>query len=337
MSLINEALKKAQKQQLDAAAKDTGPAAPTGNPPPPPKAPPAAPAPEPESDPIFSARRQRSRGGKGKWMIMAVAILVIGGVGVFLSSKDSAEPAGAVQTVAVNSEPQDPNPASVEGPMSKASAPTLADKPVEQEATAEPAEQPAPIVSLPPSLVVTPVPEPNLEEKAPTLAAMIPPKPEPRVSEVAEPSPAPIAAEPVVRAEPAPVQSGAKTQPTPVVIAPKSTPAEAEPVRSVQTAPAISRPESKVVIETLNEPSASNITDSTEQGAPASGAVLNYLEKARVTGIRVSATDPKVLMNNRVYRLNEIVDRDLQLRIVHIAPRELRFQDSEGHVYRKTF
>ena len=71
--------------------------------------------------------------------------------------------------------------------------------------------------------------------------------------------------------------------------------------------------------------------------SPANGAVLDYLERARVAGIRVSETDPKVLMNNRVYRLNEVVDRDLQLRVIHIAPRELRFEDPSGHIYRKTF
>ena len=62
-----------------------------------------------------------------------------------------------------------------------------------------------------------------------------------------------------------------------------------------------------------------------------------YLERARVAGIRGSETDPKVLMNNRVYRLNEVVDRDLQLRVIHIAPRELRFEDPSAHIYRKTF
>jgi hypothetical protein len=53
--------------------------------------------------------------------------------------------------------------------------------------------------------------------------------------------------------------------------------------------------------------------------------------------VRASATDPKVLMNDRVYRLNDVVDRDLQLRIIGIAPRELRFRDARGYVYTKTF
>ena len=66
-------------------------------------------------------------------------------------------------------------------------------------------------------------------------------------------------------------------------------------------------------------------------------AVLRYLERSRVTGVRLSTTDPKVLFNDRVYRLNDVVDRDLQLRVVSIADRELRFQDAQGYVYTKSF
>jgi hypothetical protein len=65
--------------------------------------------------------------------------------------------------------------------------------------------------------------------------------------------------------------------------------------------------------------------------------ILSYLETAKVTGVRASATDPKVLMNNRVYRLNDIVDSGLQLKITAISSRELQFTDSRGYVYTKVF
>ncbi len=42
-------------------------------------------------------------------------------------------------------------------------------------------------------------------------------------------------------------------------------------------------------------------------------------------------------MNNRVYRLNDMVSQDLRLRITGIAPRRLEFTDPRGYVYTKSF
>ena len=96
-------------------------------------------------------------------------------------------------------------------------------------------------------------------------------------------------------------------------------------------------PTGKVIIAESEEPTAQGMPKASAGATIPNAAVLNFLERARVSGIRVSDTDPKVLMNDRVYRLNEFVDRDLQLRVIEINPRELRFQDTQGHVYRKTF
>lgn len=65
--------------------------------------------------------------------------------------------------------------------------------------------------------------------------------------------------------------------------------------------------------------------------------VYEFLDTLRVAGIRASATDPKVLMNERVFRLNDIVDRSLGLRITGISPDGLTFTDETGFEYRKNF
>lgn len=62
-----------------------------------------------------------------------------------------------------------------------------------------------------------------------------------------------------------------------------------------------------------------------------------FLDTLRVTGIRASPTDPRVSMNDRVFRLNDIVDRNLELRIVGIAPEGLTFIDPNGVVYQTQF
>lgn len=65
--------------------------------------------------------------------------------------------------------------------------------------------------------------------------------------------------------------------------------------------------------------------------------VYEFLEKLRVAGIRASPTDPKVIMNDRVFRLNDIVDRITQLRLVHIDNDTLTFVDGSGFEYKKSF
>lgn len=65
--------------------------------------------------------------------------------------------------------------------------------------------------------------------------------------------------------------------------------------------------------------------------------MYEFLEKLRVSGIRASDTDPKVIMNDRVYRLNDIVDRTTQLRLTRIEASTLTFVDASGFEYRKNF
>jgi|GEM_PF-1005500 len=329
MSLINEALKKAQKQQHDAAAKGSGSTAPPENPPNPPKPPRNAPSgvsSEPDPDPIFAARRKRKGGGRGRWGLVAVFVIVIGGVGFGLTSNEPPV-AEAVESPPAQGVP----PTDVAGPESRPAAGLAAEKPKEMAAVLASSEQSGGI-SLLPALVVTPVPATTVEEQPTRLVE----EPVAVTHPVSKADEEPMVPTPV--SQPFVQTKLQVTQAVPATLIPSSTLAVADQVRSGST---VARPRSiapvataaKVVIETVEEPSVSNVS----QKSQANNAVLSYLERARVTGIRVSATDPKVLMNNRVYRLNEIVDRDLQLRIVTIAPRELQFEDPSGHVYRKTF
>ncbi len=65
--------------------------------------------------------------------------------------------------------------------------------------------------------------------------------------------------------------------------------------------------------------------------------VYAFLDGLRVNGIRASATDPRVFMNDRIFRINDIVDRDLGLRITAIDTTGLKFEDEAGVSYTKTF
>ena len=66
--------------------------------------------------------------------------------------------------------------------------------------------------------------------------------------------------------------------------------------------------------------------------------IEDYIRNASVTGIRLSGPDSKVVLNNRVYRLQELVlDLDLHLMIVGIQKSLITFEDEYGSRYTKRF
>lgn len=65
--------------------------------------------------------------------------------------------------------------------------------------------------------------------------------------------------------------------------------------------------------------------------------ILAYIDGLKVTGVRAAGSDSKVLMNDRVYRVNDMVDYELGLRLTGVATAELTFVDDNGVVYTKTF
>lgn len=64
---------------------------------------------------------------------------------------------------------------------------------------------------------------------------------------------------------------------------------------------------------------------------------ITFIETMRVTGIRASATDSKVLMNDRVYRPGDIVEHVLGLKLTAITANSLTFEDEKGARYTRNF
>ena len=65
--------------------------------------------------------------------------------------------------------------------------------------------------------------------------------------------------------------------------------------------------------------------------------ILSFIENAHVAGVRLAGDDSKVLMNEHVYRLNNLVSMELGLRLTGVAAAALTFVDENGVVYTKTF
>ena len=62
-----------------------------------------------------------------------------------------------------------------------------------------------------------------------------------------------------------------------------------------------------------------------------------FIDAVKVKGILPSGTDSRVLMNDRVFRVNDIVERNLGIRLTKVESNALTFTDSNGAVYVKNF
>ncbi|WP_221033006.1 hypothetical protein [Actomonas aquatica] len=369
MSLINEALKKAQKQRADEAAAQSGAVPPPGSglggaktpgSPPPPSKPPRAPASGSDfegdddgrgarrSDPLVAARSRRAGGGLSRWaMPVGVgAVILIGGVwwfgrgdsaGAGDGDGDAGEPARVGAVASASRE------ADVAGAANATDAANAAGQVSEPAATA-----------VATAVVVTPV---EVEEDEEGRAV---------VDETAVPV---VAATGVAADEANEGMSGINVREADKrldqqqsgqgslavrevvhLVDPSEGAGERQEMSGMKPDPqGYAREEPVVTVPArasgggLTILTDAEATRSTAAVVNAGGAarpneaVLRYLERSRVTGVRVSATDPKVLMNDRVYRLEDVVDRDLQLRVIAITDRELQFRDPQGFVYTKRF
>ncbi|MBP6864580.1 MAG: hypothetical protein KBC32_04830 [Candidatus Didemnitutus sp.] len=103
----------------------------------------------------------------------------------------------------------------------------------------------------------------------------------------------------------------------------------AEPiVTTVATIPAASTPAPAPVVTTPAAPTGP---------ARPSPRLIQAVEALRVTGIRAAGADSKVLMNDRVYRLGDIVDHELQIRLTAATAQSLTFVDETGASYTRNF
>ena len=61
------------------------------------------------------------------------------------------------------------------------------------------------------------------------------------------------------------------------------------------------------------------------------------MDALRISVVRLTPTDPKVVLNGQVFRINDMVDRGLKVRLVKIEASRLTFSDLTGFEYLKTY
>ena len=172
------------------------------------------------------------------------------------------------------------------------------------------------------------------------------PKPAPPVvATPAKPKPATDAPPPATT--PAPVIASLANKPatTPLTEAPAPKPAEPASPNIITLPPPALLPAPAAPITTASEPTATPSLESKPAVAPPPPAaepkpderIHAFVDSIRVTGIRSSGDDSRVLMNDRVFRVNDIVDRGLGVRLTKVNPNSLTFTDANGATYVKNF
>ncbi|MBI5766806.1 MAG: hypothetical protein HZA93_03375 [Verrucomicrobia bacterium] len=183
---------------------------------------------------------------------------------------------------------------------------------------------------------------PAADRSAPSGVA---PKPAtPRVAEKSDPAaaaPSPVQIERPLKPEAPPphqpagrVAETAPTAPPPVV-----TGLPAHETKTVAAAPAVVTPVAAgpAVAATLPGAAAPAATTPSATIPKEDERIHKFVDNVRVTGVRSSGGESRVLMNDKVYRVNDIVDRTLGLRLTKVEPDCLTFTDSNGLTYTKNF
>lgn len=313
MSLINDALKKAQQARADQTLPPTeplAPLAPTDAPipdsprssPPPVNRPQLPPHPpitwrDPKSTPVAkpSSIRYESEPPRKKsslslfWLSLGtIAVIAISVRLTVMFTRSEAEPATTNKPVTVAATPA---PAVAE-PQATAKTPQ----------TEAPPPAPALAIQLPsaqPALARTPEPTP--------VAAASAPEPTPAIAFPNQPTTA--------KTEPATLAVSLPAAPAATVVA---MPPTATPSATSSTLPPIYAPRAPAPVN----PSA---------------RIQSFIDRLRVSGIRMSSTGSKVILNDRLFKSGDLVDPTLELRLVKIEQGLLTFADVNGKQYIKLF
>ena len=148
------------------------------------------------------------------------------------------------------------------------------------------------------------------------------------------------------RSEPTTVP--AQPQPATTTVAPPVAPATTFVVPVAVTPPAVTAPKTEAPAPRNETPqpvaatTPAPVSPKPEPVRPAGPTKLEpkaiiFIESLRVVGIRASATDSKVLMNDRVYRIGNVIEHEMGIKLTGITTNSLTFEDERGGRYTRTF
>jgi len=186
----------------------------------------------------------------------------------------------------------------------------------------------APIDPVNPTIANVAAPKPVAKRQA----AVSPPAPAPQPITSPTPTATPALDEattpPAVVATPASPQTAAEIPA--IVSLPVATPVATATPPSATPAPTTAAPAPAAALPPLYAPRPPAPVNPTAR-------VQNFVNRLRVTGIRLSDKGTKVILGDRLFTIGEIVDTNLELRLIKAEPNVLTFADATGKTYIKIF
>ena len=172
-------------------------------------------------------------------------------------------------------------------------------------------------------------------------AVLILRRPAPAPTFVPLPPASPVVVAPASKPAEVPLVSAPVTTPAPaLVVAPNSAPVYATPAVPPTTSPIalapgeLPKPVETSVVQLAPEPPRPVAPSLARKLEP---RAINFINSIRVAGIRASASDSKVLMNDRVYRIGDSVEAEMGLKLAGITANSLTFEDENGGRYTRNF
>ncbi len=65
--------------------------------------------------------------------------------------------------------------------------------------------------------------------------------------------------------------------------------------------------------------------------------IQTFIDRLRISGIRISDTGSRAILNDRLFRENDLIEPSLGLRLASIEPGVLTFVDESGAIYVRRF
>ena len=65
--------------------------------------------------------------------------------------------------------------------------------------------------------------------------------------------------------------------------------------------------------------------------------IQGIIDRYRISGVRAAGLDSKALVDGHVYKVNDLIDKSLGLRLVKVEPDHLTFVDAQGETYVRSF
>ena len=154
----------------------------------------------------------------------------------------------------------------------------------------------------------------------------------PAIAATAAPAATPPAAAGRTATPPAAVASQAQSGPGPVLTPAESTPAKS----STSTEPTVSTA-ARAAATPSHEPMRANPPAPSAAPTLTLAKLAEIVDALRVTGIRPAGVDSKVLLNDRVFRLGDVVDLAHGVRLTGATANSLTFSEPSGLVYTRNF